>query len=78
MVVVRGTRFNVGTMLEKTIAAGAGAGGGCHASPQDLGAPRVEDLSVSDRISQYSYPFSVMVNRERESGSWTKERITLG
>jgi tricarballylate dehydrogenase len=67
MVVVRGTRFNTGTMLEKAIAADAGSvghWGGCHASPQDLGAPRVGDLSVSDRMSRYSYPFSVMVNLE--------------
>ena len=67
LVVVRGTRFNTGTMMEKAIAAGAGnAGhwGGCHASPQDLGAPRVGDLSVSDRMSRYSYPFSIMVNLE--------------
>ena len=67
MVVVRGTRFNTGTMLEKAIAAGAGSvghWGGCHASPQDLGAPRVGDLSVSDRMSRYSYPYSVMVNLE--------------
>ena len=67
MVVVRGTRFNTGTMLEKAIAVGAGSvghWGGCHASPQDLGTPRVGDLSVSDRMSRCSYPFSVMVNLE--------------
>jgi len=67
IVVVRGTSFNTGTRLEKAITAGAGSvghWGGCHASPQDLGAPRVGDLSVSDRMSRYSYPFSVMVNLE--------------
>jgi tricarballylate dehydrogenase len=31
---------------------------------KDLGAPWVGDLSVSDRMSRYSYPFSVMVNLE--------------
>jgi tricarballylate dehydrogenase len=70
MVVVRGTRFNTGTMLEKAIAAGAGSAGHwgwCHASPQDLGAPQVGDLSVSDRMSRYSNLFSVMVNLE---GKW--------
>jgi tricarballylate dehydrogenase len=70
MVVVRGTRFNTSTMLEKAIAAGAGSVGqlgGCHASSQDLGAERVGDLSVSDRMSRYLYPFSVMVNLE---GKW--------
>jgi tricarballylate dehydrogenase len=67
MVVVCKTRFNKSMMLEKAIAAGAGSVGHwswCHASSQDLGAPRVGDLSVSDRMSQYSYPLSVMVNLE--------------
>ena len=61
MVVVRGTPFNTGTMLEKAIAAGAGSvgqWGGCHVSPQ------VGDLSVCDHMSRYSYPFSVMANLE--------------
>lgn len=67
MVVVRKTRFNKSMMLEKAIAAGTGSVGRWswwHASSQDLGAPRVGDLSVSDRMSQYSYSFSVMVNLE--------------
>ena len=67
LVVVRGCRFNMGTMLEKAIAAGAanaGHWGGCHASPQDLNAPKVGDLSLTDKMSRYSYPYSVMVNIE--------------
>jgi tricarballylate dehydrogenase len=67
LVVVRGTRFNTGTMIEKGIAAGCGNTGhwgGCHASPQDLGAPKVGDLSVSDHMSRYSYPYSISVNLE--------------
>ena len=60
MVVVRGTRFNAGTMLEKAIAVRAGSvghWGGCHASSQDLGAPPVADRGISDRMSRYSYLF---------------------
>ncbi|KAJ5124318.1 FAD/NAD(P)-binding domain-containing protein [Penicillium bovifimosum] len=67
LVVVRGSRYNTGTMLEKAIAAGAqacGHWGGCHASPQDLRAPRVGDLSITDKMSRYSYPYSIMVNLE--------------
>lgn len=67
LVVVRGTRFNTGRMLEKAIAGGAGDTGhwsGCHASPQCLSAPRVGDLSVLDQMSRYSYPYSIMVNAQ--------------
>ena len=67
LVVVRGTRFNTGRMMEKAIAAGAGDTGhfgGCHATPQDLQAPKVGDLYVTDKMSRYSYPYSVMVNLE--------------
>ncbi len=65
LVVVRGTRFNTGTMLEKAIVAGAqayGHWGGCHSSPQDVNAPRVGDLAVTDEMSRYSYPYAIMVN----------------
>ena len=65
MVLVRGTRFNTGSMLEKAIAAGAqshGHWGGAHASPQDLDAPRVGDLKMTDKMSRYSYPFGISVN----------------
>ncbi|KAF1817567.1 FAD/NAD(P)-binding domain-containing protein [Eremomyces bilateralis CBS 781.70] len=65
LVIVRGTRFNTGRMMEKAIAAGAGDTGhfgGCHATPQDIQAPKVGDLRVTDKMSRYSYPYSVMVN----------------
>ena len=65
LVVVRGTRFNTGTMMEKAISAGAGVTGhfgGCHATPQDLKAPKVGDLSITDKMSRYSYPYCIMVN----------------
>jgi len=67
LVVVRGTRFNTGRMMEKAITLGAGDTGhwgGCHATPQDLKAPKVGDLRVTDKMSRYSYPYSVMVNLE--------------
>lgn len=67
LVVVRGTRFNTGRMMERAMAAGAGDVGhfgGCHATPQDLNAPKVGDLSVTDKMSRYSYPYSIMVNLE--------------
>lgn len=57
LVVVRGTRFNMGAMTEKAIQAGAGSVGhwaGCHATPQDQNAPAVGDLRISDKMSRYS------------------------
>ena len=65
LVVVRGTRFNTGLMLEKAIAAGAqsfGHWGGAHATPQDFDAPRIGDLRMTDKKSRYSYPFGISVN----------------
>jgi tricarballylate dehydrogenase len=66
LVKVRGTRFNMGTMLLQAIAAGAapaGHWGGAHASPLDSDAPPVGELHLTDRLSRYSYPYSVLVNR---------------
>jgi tricarballylate dehydrogenase len=62
---VRGSRFNMGTMLRAALAAGAQAVGhweGCHASPLDAAAPKVGDLAVTDKLSRYSYPYALMVN----------------
>lgn len=67
LVVVRGTRFNTGKMLEKAIGIGAqavGHWGAAHASPQDLHAPRVGDLRVTDKMSRYSYPWGITVNAD--------------
>jgi tricarballylate dehydrogenase len=67
LVVVRGSRFNTGTMMESAIASRAGVvghWGGCHFTPQDLNAPKVDDLAVTDKMSRYSYPYSIMVNLE--------------
>ncbi|WP_165492079.1 FAD-dependent tricarballylate dehydrogenase TcuA [Egibacter rhizosphaerae] len=67
LVKVRGTRFNTGTMLQKALDAGAqpeGHWGGCHASPLDADAPKVGDLSLTDKMSRYSYPYSLLVNIE--------------
>lgn len=65
LVKVRGTRFNMGTMLMQALAAGAapaGHWGGAHASPLDAHAPDVGELSLTDRMSRYSYPYCVLVN----------------
>jgi tricarballylate dehydrogenase len=66
---VRGTKFNMGTMLQEAIAVGAqpvGHWAGCHASPLDANAPKVGDLALTDKYSRYSYPYSVMVNERGE------------
>ena len=66
---VRGTKFNMGTMLQEAVAIGAqptGHWAGCHASPLDANAPKVGDLALTDKYSRYSYPYSVMVNERGE------------
>ncbi|MGC5615484.1 FAD-dependent tricarballylate dehydrogenase TcuA [Georgenia sp. Z1491] len=66
---VRGTRFNQGHVLEHALERGAqahGHWGGCHASPLDFDAPAVGDLRYTDKMSRYSYPYSIMVNRDAE------------
>ncbi|KAL4904652.1 hypothetical protein BDW74DRAFT_185549 [Aspergillus multicolor] len=65
LVALRGSRFNTGTMLEAAVSAGAGTignFGGCHATLQDLHAPKVLNPSEADEMSRYSFPYSVMVN----------------
>ena len=69
LVRVRGSRFNMGTMLVKSIEAGAqpyGHWGGAHAVPVDAQAPPVGDLSLTDKMSRYSYPWSLLVNQGGE------------
>ena len=69
LVRVRGTRFNMGTMLRKSIEAGAqpyGHWGGAHAVPVDADAPPVGDLRITDKMSRYSYPWSLLVNSAGE------------
>ncbi|WP_169816222.1 FAD-dependent tricarballylate dehydrogenase TcuA [Nocardia miyunensis] len=69
LVKVRGTRFNMGTMLAKTLDAGAqpaGHWGGCHASPQDAAHPPVGDLRLTDKLARYSYPYALLVNSAGE------------
>jgi tricarballylate dehydrogenase len=67
LVKVRGTRFNMGTMLRQALEIGAqpaGHWGGCHASPVDADAPAVGDLAITDKTSRYSYPYGILVNVE--------------
>ena len=69
LVKVRGTAFNMGTMLDGALAAGAAPAGhwsGCHASPLDAAAPPVGELSLTDKLSRYSYPYSILLNRNGE------------
>jgi tricarballylate dehydrogenase len=65
LVKVRGTRFNMGTMLVQALLAGAQPAGhweGCHAAPIDAAAPAVGDRRMTDKYSRYSFPYSLMVN----------------
>lgn len=67
LVKVRGTRFNMGTVLAAAMRAGAqpaGHWGGCHAVPLDADAPAVGDLRLTDKMSRYSYPFALLINAE--------------
>jgi tricarballylate dehydrogenase len=67
LVVVRGTRFNTGTMLQRSLAAGAqacGHWGGCHASPQDISSPLTGNLEKTKIAPRYSYPYGIMVNMD--------------
>jgi tricarballylate dehydrogenase len=45
-------------------AAPGGHGGGAHASPLDAHAPDVGELSLTDRMSRYSYPYCLLVDRD--------------
>lgn len=67
LVKVRGTRYNTGDGLRMSFDVGAvpfGHWSGCHASVIDAEAADVEAESTD--TTRYSYPFSVMVNREGE------------
>lgn len=69
LVKVRGTAFNMGAMLDAAIESGAapsGHWGGAHASPLDADAPPVGELSLTDKLSRYSYPYSILLNRDGE------------
>jgi tricarballylate dehydrogenase len=69
LVKVRGTRFNMGTMLSQALLSGAqptGHWGGAHAVPLDLLAPPVGDLKMTDKYSRYSYPYALLVNTKGE------------
>lgn len=65
LVLVRGSRFNTGTMLRRAIDAGAapvGHWGAAHASPQDINGPLVGDINVSPMMPRYAYQFGITVN----------------
>lgn len=67
LVKVRGTKFNMGTMMNFVLSVGgkpAGHWGGCHAVPIDRDAPPVGELRLTDKMSRYSYPFGILVNKD--------------
>lgn len=69
LVKVRGTRFNMGTVLSAAMDSGAqpsGHWGGCHAVPLDAHAPVVGDLRITDKMSRYSYPYGLLLNARAE------------
>jgi tricarballylate dehydrogenase len=69
LVKVRGSRFNMGAVLNAAMRVGAkpyGHWGGCHAVPLDADAPDVGDLRLTDKMSRYSYPYALLLNAECE------------
>ncbi|KIW96321.1 precorrin 3B synthase CobZ [Cladophialophora bantiana CBS 173.52] len=65
LVLVRGTKYNMGTMLNRAIAAGArpaGHWGAAHASPQDANGPLTGDINVSVHMPRYAYTYGITVN----------------
>ncbi|KIY00181.1 uncharacterized protein Z520_03866 [Fonsecaea multimorphosa CBS 102226] len=69
LVLVRGTKYNTGTMLRRAIEAGArpvGHWGACHSSPQDADGPLMGDINISPLIARYSYMYGISVNTRGE------------
>lgn len=67
LVPVRGTRHNTGTMLRCAIDLGArpvGHWGAAHASPQDINAPVMGDITKTPVIPRYSYTYGISVNAD--------------
>lgn len=69
LVLVRGSRYNTGTMLNGAIAAGArpvGHWGAAHASPQDANGPLMGDIDISPLMPRYAYQYGITVNIKGE------------
>lgn len=69
LVKIRGSRFSSGRVLAIALAEGAepaGHWGGCHASALASNAPDVGTIDLTDKMSRYSYPYSIMVNADAE------------
>ena len=67
LVKIRGSRFATGHVLQQAMLEGAqatGHWGGCHASALAGNAPDVGRIDLTDKMSRYSYPYSIMVNIE--------------
>lgn len=69
LVKIRGSRYATGHVLRQVLLAGAqpaGHWGGCHASALAGDAPDVGHIDLTDKMSRYSYPYSIMVNIDCE------------
>src|SRR5690606_2186873 len=65
LVKIRGSRFATGHVLQQVLLQGAQAAGhwgGAHASALAGNAPDVGRIDLTDKMSRYSYPYSIMVN----------------
>lgn len=69
LVKIRGSRFATGHVLQQVLLQGAQAAGhwgGAHASALAGNAPDVGRIDLTDKMSRYSYPYSIMVNVDAE------------
>lgn len=69
LVKIRGSRFATGHVLKQVLANGAQAAGhwgGAHASALAGNAPDVGRVDLTDKMSRYSYPYSISVNINAE------------
>lgn len=69
LVKIRGSRFATGHVLTQALLAGAqstGHWGGAHASALAGNAPDVGRIDLTDKMSRYSYPYSISVNIDGE------------
>lgn len=65
LVPVRGCKYNTGTMLQRSMDAGArpiGHWSAAHSSPQDISAPFKGDIEKTPIIPKYSYRYGISIN----------------
>lgn len=69
LVKIRGSRYATGYVLQQLLLGGAqsaGQWGGVHASALASNAPDVGRIDLTDKMSRYSYPYSITVNINAE------------